>query len=117
MSDFGRELFEYMTSLVPFWRVSDDAWNLGGDAFLAGIEVLRNYGGEVMVIPWDEERREELIGLRHLATRIDLQRVVVVVDDRTAAAWQEIEKDLAPIVVLPWSRRIDLTATLVKDIP
>jgi hypothetical protein len=114
---FGKELFQHIAAIVPYWRVSDGAWNIGGNEYLAGIEVLRNYSGSVMVIPWEDERRQELVELRGPGSSVDLQRVLVVVDDRTVASWQAIETELAPIRVLPWSHRDKLVATVVKDAP
>lgn len=102
--------------MVPYWRVSDDAWNLGEDSYLTGIGVLRNYGGDVIVIPWEEDRHQELLRLLRADSGVDLQRVTVVIDDRTEA-WQVIAEELAPITVLPWSRRDELIQRILKDKP
>jgi hypothetical protein len=116
MSVFGSELFQYITTLVPYWRVSDDAWRLGNDdSYLTGIEVLRNYGGSAMVIPWDENRRKELSELG-AGKRVNLSRLIVVVDDRVED-WRTIEDIMAPIAVLPWSRRDELAVSIIKDSP
>ena len=47
---FGSLVFEHLKTLVPFWRVCDEAWLLGND-YLVGIGVERNYGGQLLVVP------------------------------------------------------------------
>jgi hypothetical protein len=112
---FGQELFKHITTVVPYWRVCDEAWLLGGD-HLTGIGVLRNYGGQVMVLPWSEDARAQLARFRELLEPV-LTRVVVVVDDRESEDLDEISAMLTPIAVLPWSRRTELARFIVNDIP
>ena len=76
MHDFGMELFEYVRTLVPYWRVSDDAWPLSNASHLCGIGVLRNYGGQAMVMEWTPEIHTQLTSLRDLDERVDFNRVV-----------------------------------------
>ena len=116
MAGFGTEVFQYLTTLVPSWRVCDEAWYVADDCYLAGIGVLRNHGGQVLLIPWEECRRKELLGLRD-GRHIQLDRVVVVVDDRSESRWATIRDDLAPMAVVPWSRRGELALTIIKDQP
>lgn len=112
---FGSELFEYITTVVPHWRVCDEAWAIASD-HLTGIGVLRNYGGQVMVMPWDEHTHRQLVGFRGLLGPL-LKRIVVVVDDREAEDSEVVPAILAPIAVLPWSRRSELAAFVIKDAP
>lgn len=35
VSTFGQELFKYITTVVPYWRVCDEAWPLAGDYLTA----------------------------------------------------------------------------------
>jgi hypothetical protein len=50
---FGVSVFEYLKTLVPQWRLCDEAWLLGED-HLVGIGLERNYGGQLMVVPWPD---------------------------------------------------------------
>jgi hypothetical protein len=63
MPSFDQDLYSYVETLVPYWRVCDEAWPLGED-HLVGIGVLRNHGGQVMVLPWDQETRDQLQRIR-----------------------------------------------------
>jgi len=110
---FGQELFEYITTVVPDWRVCDEAWPLADD-YLTGIGVLRNYDGQVMVLPWNEDAGKQLARFRELLEPL-LKRVVVVVDDRDVQDMEAISAMLTPIVVLPWSRRTELARFVTKD--
>jgi hypothetical protein len=110
---FGQELFEYITTVVPYWRVSDEAWPLADD-YLTGIGVLRNYGGQVMVLPWSEDTRRQLMRFRELLEPL-LKQIVVVVDDREPEDLEAIPALLSPITVLPWSRRTELARFVIKD--
>jgi hypothetical protein len=112
-SRFGQELFEYLTTLVPYWRVSDEAWPLEKD-HIRGIGVLRNYGGAVMVMPWNDDTRAQLARFREHLDPL-LKRIVVVVDDREIADWGAASATLAPIALLPWSRRNQLASFVIKD--
>ena len=43
------------------------------------------------------------------------KRIVVVVDDREVEDLEAISAVLAPIAVLPWSRRAELARFIIKD--
>ena len=113
MSTFGQELFTHITTVVPYWRVCDEAWLLGDD-HLTGIGVLRNYAGQVMVLPWCDDTRQQLARFRELLEPL-LKRIVVVVDDRQPEDLEAISAMLTPIAVLPWSRRTELARFIIKD--
>jgi hypothetical protein len=110
---FGREVFEYITSLVPYWRVTDEAWPVEDD-HLTGIGVERNYGGQVMVLPWSEDAKARLALLHGLLGPLS-KRIVIVVDDREIEQLDPIFAIATPIVVLPWSRRSELASIIIKD--
>jgi hypothetical protein len=116
MSTFSHDLADHIMTLVPYWRVCcDEAWALGDD-HLIGIGVERNYGGQVMVLPWSEDTRQQLTRFREqLAPR--LKRIVVVVDDREPEDLEAISAMLTPITMLPWSRRTELARFVIKDTP
>jgi hypothetical protein len=116
MAGFVSTLFQYINTVVPYWRVCDEAWPLGplGDNQLIGIGVLRNYGGEVMVLPWNQDTRRQLACFRELLEPL-LKRIIVVVDDREREDLEAISAILAPITVLPWSRRAELASFIIKD--
>jgi hypothetical protein len=115
MRSFKSELFEYVTTVVPYWRVCDEAWPIGGD-HLTGIGVLRNYGGQVMVMPWGHDTRLQLSSFRELLGPF-MKQIIVVIDDREHEGAEAAVAELAPIVVLPWSRRSELAAFIIKDAP
>jgi hypothetical protein len=115
VSTFGQELFKHITTVVPYWRACDEAWPLADD-HLTGIGVLRNYGGQVMVLPWSEDTRRQLVRLRELLEPIS-KRIIVVVDDREPEDVEAISAMLTPIVVLPWSGRSELAKFVIKDSP
>ena len=106
---------KYITTLVPYWRVSDEAWPIGDD-HLVGIGVLRKYGGQVIVLPWDDNASSRLARLRGKLGPV-FDKVVVVVDDRTPGDIGAIEALLEPIAVVPWSRRAELEKFIIKDTP
>lgn len=109
---FGTELFHYLASILPYWRVSDDAWRLTDDNYLAGIGVLRNKGGDALVIPWDANDERRLRDLLEHLQNAQSDRVIVVVDDRQIEDWVTVKNELAPVKVTPWSSRSDLAALL-----
>jgi hypothetical protein len=117
MATFSSEVFNFIKTLVPYWRVSDDAWRLADGSYLTGIGVLRNFGGSVMVIPWDKDRHQQLAALRFSTESLPFDRVIIVVDDRIEAAWERIADDLSPFTVSPWSRRNELAGCLANDRP
>jgi hypothetical protein len=114
VATFGQELFKYIKTVVPYWRVCDEAWLLANDDYLTGIGVLRNYGGEVMVMPWGEHTRDQIARFRELLKPF-LKRIVVVIDDRAPKDVEAISAMLAPIAVLRWSHRSELAAFVIKD--
>jgi hypothetical protein len=54
---FGSVIFEYLKTIVPYWRICDEAWHVTEDPYLGGIGVERNYGGQLLVIPSQPRRR------------------------------------------------------------
>jgi hypothetical protein len=112
---FGSELFEYITTIVSYWRVCDEAWLIGSD-HLTGIGVSRNYGGQAMVMTWDQDTSCQLSGLRDQLGPF-LKRIVVVVDDRETEDIAPVSPVTLPIAVIPRSRRGELAAFIVKDAP
>lgn len=119
MSSFGSELFTYITTLVPYWRVNDEAWPLDAESeppYLSGIGVLRNYGGQVMVVPGEDSSLETLSSILERKP-FDAPRVIVVVDDRDGQDWHNIAARVSPVRVLPWSRRDELRGFVIKDEP
>jgi hypothetical protein len=126
MAGFGREVWDYVSTLVPYWRLSDEAWSLDSawppepDSHLIGIGVLRNYGGDVIVIPWDENDGRQRSSIRKANELLDpnrLRRVVVIVDDCSTIDLVNVAKKVAPIAVLPWSLRNELSQIVIKDEP
>lgn len=104
---------------MPYWRVTDEAWPLGEESesrYLNGIGVLRNYGGQVMVVPGEESPLETLRSILERKS-FDTQRVIVVVDDRDGQDWHDVAARVSPVRVLPWSRRDELTRFVLKDEP
>lgn len=112
---FGSELFEYITNLIPYWRVSDEAWSVAS-GHLTGVGVERNLGGQVMVMAWNQDTSRKLASVGDLPESF-LKRIVVVVDDRESADTGAIAALLTPIAVLPWSRRSELATFVVKEAP
>jgi hypothetical protein len=115
----GQELFVYLATIVPYWRVSDDAWLLYDEAHLCGIGVLRSYGGDVLVIPWSED--PELLRCLRLprmgSALPDYDRRIVIVDDRKGEHWELVEKRISPVPVIPWSDRPRLSEYVIRDAP
>ncbi|MBV8530016.1 MAG: hypothetical protein JO104_01760 [Candidatus Eremiobacteraeota bacterium] len=94
--------------------MSDEAWSVGSD-HLTGIGVLRNYGGQVMVMPWCEDTRAQLTRLREVPGLLAPARIIVVVDDRETEDLEDISAFVTPIPVLPWSRRAELASLVIED--
>ncbi|HEY2476922.1 MAG TPA: hypothetical protein VGI19_19225 [Candidatus Cybelea sp.] len=114
-STFGSELFAYLTTVVPSWRVCDEAWPIASD-HLTGIGVKRNYGGQVMVMPWGEETSRQLARFREMLGPLS-KRIVVVADDRESGDTQPISVAVTPIAVILWSRPSELAAFVIKETP
>jgi hypothetical protein len=113
---FGRILFAYLTTLVPDWRVSDEAWSLDDDSHLCGFGVQRNLGGELLVVPWSDTP-DVTVPLAMMLTGeyvVDASSVVVVVDDREDEAWEIVARRLSPARVVPWSNRQKLAEFAIK---
>lgn len=108
-----RELFEYIATIVPYWRVSDEAWPLKGE-YLTGKGVLRNDGGQVMVMVWNDDTRRQLARLREMLGDLS-SRIVVIVDDEGVEDLDGIAATVRPIAVLPWSRKANLASFIIKD--
>lgn len=117
---FGREVFQYLVEIVPYWRVSDDAWMLSDGSYLTGIGVLRNFGGNVLVVPFstnDTELSERLTKISdgELTVWAGNQRIEVVIDDRQGSDSGAVSRQLAGLTVVCWSHRKDLVRFVVKD--
>jgi hypothetical protein len=115
MATFEQDLYNYVETLVPYWRVCDEAWPLGEDN-LVGIGVLRNYGGQVMVLPWNQNTSDQLRRLREQLEPF-LKHIIVVVPDCESEELEAIDASVAPVEILLWSRRTDLANFVIKDSP
>jgi hypothetical protein len=115
---FPRMLFSYVATLVPYWRVCDDAWSLADGSHLLGIVVQRNYGGETIVVIWDPTDptlvNKLTHGIRDQIAR-DPTRCVVVLDDRNGELAEDVRQRIAPVDVVTWSERIRLGQYVIKD--
>ncbi|HEY1977380.1 MAG TPA: hypothetical protein VGG89_12575 [Candidatus Baltobacteraceae bacterium] len=117
-ASFGQEIFAFLTTLVPYWRVSDDAWLLQDGSHLSGIAVLRNFGGDVLVVKWepdDSDLERRLLLARSDETVLDPHRRVVVVDDRGAERSDRLPHRMGPLRVVRWSERQLLADIVAKD--
>lgn len=115
MRTFSQEVFEYLTTLVPYWRVSDEGWPLGeDDHYLTGIGVERNFGGQVMVVPWDDDSRQQLGDFAKSLGPLT-ERIIAMIDDREPQDMESIAATISPIAMLPWSRRSEIATFIVKD--
>jgi hypothetical protein len=110
-----RNLFQFITSIVPYWRVSDECWHLSDEAVFCGIGVHRNYGGQVMVRAWSRELEHELANLGASLEPLLNRIVIIVIDDADADHLSAVESAFAPILVLQWSHRESLRNILVND--
>ncbi|HEY8297307.1 MAG TPA: hypothetical protein VIG32_04715 [Candidatus Baltobacteraceae bacterium] len=117
---FGQEVCEYIMTLVPFWRVSTEAWKLSDDNYLVGIGVLRNFGGDLMVATLgsaDEDDAEQLrlIASGKLTLRCgSIDNIVVVYDHRNGLRAENFALgDLYPIVA--WSSAAELQTYVIRD--
>jgi hypothetical protein len=117
MGEFSKLVFDYLQTLVPYWRVCDEAWPVG-DEHLIGIGVERNYGGKVTIVPLPDE---DLLphpswpdiehGLK--ASGRAVNGVVVVLDDRNRDAYRA----QTPFEEIPWSERERVKDYVAKDQP
>ena len=119
--EFPRLVFEYLASIVPYWRVSDDAWPLTDGSHLAGIGVLRNYGGGLLVVPCELDDP----GFAETARRLQLaadspvaSRVIAMADDRSSEAWTTLREQLAASAsgLIRWTER-DKLKNFVEPLP
>jgi hypothetical protein len=116
---FGQNVFAFLTTIVPYWRMCDDAWLLSDESHLRGIGVLRNYGGDVLIIPWSKDPELlRCLQLPRMGNALpDYDRRIVVVDDRSGERWDHVEKGIFPIAVIPWSDRSRLSEFVISDAP
>ena len=77
---------------------------------------MRNYGGQVMVMPWNRDTWSQLSRLRDQLEPL-WKRIVVVVDDRETKDIAPVSAVITPIAAIPWSLRGELAAFIVKDAP
>jgi hypothetical protein len=69
-----------------------------------------------MVLPWNQDTRYQLRRFRE-QLQPPCKRILVVVADPESEELDAIKVLVAPIKVLPWSRRADLTSFVINDIP
>lgn len=119
---FGQEVCEYILTLVPYWRVSTEAWKLSDDNYLVGIGVLRNYGGDLMVSTLRSPDEDDAEQLRRIASgKLTLQcgaigNILVVYDDlRNPRPDCFALGDTYPM--LPWSSANELSRYVIRDTP
>ncbi|HTJ24984.1 MAG TPA: hypothetical protein VMA36_02365 [Candidatus Limnocylindria bacterium] len=123
---FQQAVFAYITTLVPYWRVSDDAWPLSDGSYLAGIGVLRNYGGDAMVVPLtalEDEALPEL--LKVLTGQVEsviargsiAARLVIVLDDRFGDLRKQLPPEMECATIVSWSNREALAQYVGGDAP
>jgi hypothetical protein len=114
---YGPEAFEFICSLVPFWRVSDDVARLSNDEYLGGIGVLRK-NGDVLVVPIDRDRDSGRTDLLRYFVDNDRSadyfgtRIVVLYNDTSETTVPEFVGEVMTLTVIPWSRRGELAALL-----
>jgi hypothetical protein len=119
---FGQRVYDRIVRLVPCWRASTDAWSLSDGSHLVGIGVLRNYGGDLLVITIDS-REDETIGQLVAVLGGDLslrngriENVLVVFDD-SVLRFEELPRTLWQLERLPWSSAASLALYIIKDNP
>lgn len=115
---FGVLVFDYLKTLVPSWRLCDEAWVLAGD-HLVGIGVERNYGGQLMVVPDPEGSAKPHPAWPDIEPSLEAagytpERVVVVIDDRDGA---KNGRRSTRFPEIRWSEREQLMDHVVKDRP
>jgi hypothetical protein len=93
--------------------VSDDVAELEDGSTLAGIGVLRNYGGEVLVVPCSGAIPPNIALRGH--GRFDEHHRIVVFDDRDAVGWDHIAAAITLIGIVPWSQRERLAEFVIND--
>jgi hypothetical protein len=118
MSEFSKLVFDYLQTLVPNWRLCDEAWPVG-DEHLIGIGVERNYGGQVLVVTLSDGDSSPHPSWPNIDDQLKAHgkaanRVVVVLDDRNNDAYV---RGQTPFVEIPWSGRERLTDYITKDEP
>lgn len=119
---FGQHVYERIVRLVPYWRASTEAWRLSDDSYLVGIGVLRNYGGDLMVITIDSPGYEAVGQLCALLrgelslTNGRLENILVLIDDRLIG-FDELPPELGRLECMRWSSAADLEQYVTRDAP
>lgn len=121
-AQFEQRVYDRIVRLVPYWRVSMDAWSLSDNAHLAGIGVLRNYGGDLMVLAIDSSEDTRIGRLAavlrgELALRNGRIENILVVFDDSVLRFEELPPALGQLNLLPWSSAMVLPRYVVKDNP
>jgi hypothetical protein len=114
---FGREVFKYVASLVPYWRVADEAWSIG-TAIVSGIGVERNFG-QILIVPIcgkNDARIEMLCSCSVLPTFYPRgNRIIIIWDDRTPHIASPVPDILKQVKAIPWSRRSEISPIVDLD--
>lgn len=119
---FGQRAYERIVRLVPYWRASTEAWRLSNDSYLVGIGVLRNYGGDLMVITidsLDDEAIGQLLALLQRDISLEhgrIENIFVLVDD-ALIGFDELPATLGRLDRLRWSDAEALVKYVTKDEP
>lgn len=119
---FGQRVYERIVRLVPYWRASTEAWLLSDDSYLVGIGVLRNYGGDLMVITIDSLEDEvigQLVALLQGKLSLEdrkLENILIVVDD-SILGFDDLPAALGRLESLRWSSAAALARYVIRDEP
>lgn len=117
---FWQMLLTYLNSLVPYWRVFNDAWPLNGGSHLHGFGVLRNSGVDLLVVPWnadDPDLAASIVAPRKGSVALEGDCRLVVVDDRENQLTEDIAHRVSPVKVVLWSQRESLRSCICKEEP
>lgn len=120
---FGQRVFDRLARIVPYWRVSDDAWALSDDSHLCGLGVLRNYGGALLVVPVDSGGDNAIAQLSALSQgNISFEygrigNVLVLINDGVYPLGM-LQPSIRQFACLAWSAKDEsLAQHIIKDKP
>lgn len=119
---FGQRVYDRIVRLVPYWRASTEAWLLSDDSYLVGIGVLRNYGGDLMVVDvdsLDNDSIRQLVGLARgdLSLQVgSLSNILLMLDD-SALTVDDLPPLLGQFERLLWSSAESLAQYVISDEP
>ncbi len=116
---FSRQVFEFLKTVVPFWRISDEARLLSDGTYLVGIGVERNYGGQILVLPISQgdpiERVQPVVLPYTLNGRLDTGPCLVVLENSNGRYYEELSALVRPVKVLLWSERHELQKYVLQN--